>query len=78
MFNIIPKDKQYHFCAGLLIYLWSQFIFTIWIALIPIIAIGVAKELYDYFSKKGTPDVNDLLYTIYGAIPIIIIKLLLQ
>jgi hypothetical protein len=74
---MIPKDKQYHFIAGFLIYLWSQFIFTIWVALIPLVAIATAKELYDYFSKKGTPDVNDLLYTIYGAIPLLIIKLLL-
>jgi hypothetical protein len=75
---MIPKDKQYHFIAGFLIYLWSQFIFTIWVALIPLIAIATAKELYDFFSKKGTPDVNDLLYTIYGAIPLLILKLLLQ
>lgn len=75
---MIPIDKQYHFIAGLLIYLWSQFIFTTWYALIPVVAIGTAKEVYDYVSKKGTPDINDLLYTIYGAIPIIIVKLILN
>jgi hypothetical protein len=74
---MIPKDKQYHFFAGFIIYLFSQFIFTIWIALIPVIAIATAKEVYDYISKKGTPEINDLLYTIYGAIPILIFKLLL-
>lgn len=73
---MIPKDKQYHFFAGLLIYLWSQFIFTIWVALIPVVAIATAKEVYDYISKKGTPEINDLLYTIYGTIPILIIKLI--
>jgi presenilin-like A22 family membrane protease len=74
---MIPKDKQYHFFAGFIIYLFSQFIFTIWFALIPVIAIATAKEVYDYISKKGTPEINDLLYTIYGAIPTIIFKLLL-
>jgi len=74
---MIPKDKQYHFFAGFIIYLFSQFIFTIWIALIPVIVIATAKEVYDYISKKGTPEINDLLYTIYGAIPILIFKLLL-
>lgn len=73
---MIPKDKQYHFIAGLLIYLLSQFFFTIWFALIPVIAIGTAKEVYDYISKKGTPEINDLLFTIYGSIPILIIKLI--
>jgi hypothetical protein len=72
----MPIDKQYHFIAGLLIYLWLQFFFTIWIALIFVIAFATAKEVYDYVSKKGTPDINDLLYTIYGAIPIIIVKLI--
>jgi hypothetical protein len=74
---MIPKDKQYHFFAGFIIYLFSQFIFTIWVALIPVVAIATAKEVYDYISKKGTPEINDLLYTIYGAIPTIIFKLLL-
>lgn len=73
---MIPKDKQYHFIAGFIIYFFSQFIFTTWVALIPVIAIATAKEVYDYISKKGTPEINDLLFTIYGSIPILIIKLI--
>jgi hypothetical protein len=46
--------------------------------MVPVIAIGTAKEVYDYVSHKGTPDINDLLYTIYGALPVLIIKLLLS
>jgi hypothetical protein len=46
--------------------------------MIPVVAIGTAKELYDYTSGKGTPDVNDLLYTIYGALPLLIIKLIVS
>lgn len=45
-------------------------------ALVPVAIIGTLKEVWDYISKKGTPDINDLLYTIYGALPILIIKLL--
>jgi hypothetical protein len=72
----MPIDKQYHFIAGLLIYLIAQsFMTPIW-AMLPVVAIGTGKEVYDYISKKGTPDINDLLYTIYGALPILIIKLL--
>jgi len=44
--------------------------------MVHVIAIGTGKEVYDYLSGKGTPDINDLLYTIYGALPILIIKLL--
>ena len=72
----MPIDKKYHFTAGMLIYIIaSAFMSTIW-ALLPVVIIGTAKEVRDYISKKGTPDINDLLYTIYGSLPILIIKLL--
>jgi len=74
---MIPIDKQYHFIAGLVIYLIAQSFLTIWWALIPVIAIATLKEVYDYISGKGTPDINDLLFTIYGTIPIVVVKLLI-
>jgi hypothetical protein len=74
----MPIDKQYHFIAGMFIYIFaSLFMPTLW-AIVPVVSIATAKEVYDYVSKKGTPDINDLLYTIYGALPILIIKLLLS
>lgn len=73
---MIPIDKQYHFIAGFCIYLIAQLFLSEWLAMIPVIAIATAKEVYDYASKKGTPDIDDLLYTIYGAIPILILTLL--
>jgi hypothetical protein len=73
----MPIDKQYHILTGFCIYLIAQlYMPTLW-AIIPVIAIGTVKEVYDYISKKGTPELNDLLYTIYGAIPLLIIKLFL-
>lgn len=72
----MPIDKQYHFIAGMLIYIIaSAFMSPIW-ALVPVVAIGTAKEVWDYLSEKGTPDINDLLYTIYGALPVLIVKLI--
>lgn len=73
---MLPIDKQYHFIAGFCIYLIAQLFLSEWWAMIPVIAIATSKEVYDYVSKKGTPDIDDLLYTIYGAIPILILKLL--
>ena len=74
----MPIDKQYHFIAGLCIYTIAQiFMPAIW-AMVPVIAIATGKEIYDYVSGKGTPDINDLLYTIYGAMPILILKLILS
>jgi len=74
----IPIDKQYHFIAGLCIYLVSMLFFTLWVAMVPVIIIGTAKEVFDYLSKKGNPEINDLLFTIYGALPVFIIRLILE
>lgn len=61
----------------MLIYIIAQsFMPLVW-ALLPVAIIGTLKEVWDYFSKKGTPDVNDLLFTMYGALPIFALKLLL-
>jgi hypothetical protein len=73
----MPIDKQYHFIAGLCIYTIAQLFMQPIPAMIPVIAIATGKEVYDYLSGKGTPDINDLLYTIYGAMPILILKLIL-
>jgi len=73
----MPIDKQYHFIAGLCIYTIAQLFMPAIPAMIPVIAIATGKEVYDYVSGKGTPDINDLLYTIYGALPIMILKLIL-
>ena len=74
----IPIDKQYHFIAGMLIYLIAcRFMQPVW-ALIPVIAIGTAKEVYDYVSGKGTPDINDLLFTIYGALPAFLTRVIIE
>jgi hypothetical protein len=75
---MIPIDKQYHLIAGFCIYLIAQlFMQPVW-ALIPVIIIATLKEMYDYLSGNGTPDINDLLYTIYGALPLLILKLIVS
>ncbi len=74
----MPIDKQYHFLAGFCIYLIAQLFMQPIPAMLPVIIIAIGKEIYDYVSGKGTPDVNDLLYTIYGAMPLLIIKLIIS
>jgi len=74
----MPIDKQYHFIAGFCIYIIAQLYMESIPAMIPVIAIATTKEVYDYLSGNGTPDINDLLYTIYGALPLLILKLILS
>jgi len=72
----MPIDKQYHFLAGFCIYLIAQLFMPVFAALIPVIVIATGKEVWDYVNMEGTPDINDLLYTIYGAMPVLILKLI--
>jgi hypothetical protein len=73
----MPIDKQYHFLAGFCIYLIAALFMPAIQAMIPVIVIATGKEVWDYVNMEGTPDINDLLYTIYGAMPVLILKLLL-
>ncbi len=73
---LIPVDKANHFIAGTLVYFLSSFFLTPLLSLIPVIIVGASKEIYDYYSKTGTPDIIDFLYTLVGAIPVFIIDLI--
>jgi hypothetical protein len=74
---IIPEiDKANHFIAGTLTYCLASLFFPPVAALIPVIIIGAAKEVYDKYSKKGTPDIIDFLYTVAGALPVLLTNII--
>lgn len=64
------SDKYKHAIFGTLIYLGIWAFFSSLIALIVVLIIGALVEIYDYLSKKGTPEFFDFLATV--AIPIIL------
>jgi hypothetical protein len=72
---IIPIDKANHFIAGTIVYCLAILFLSPIAALVPVIMVGVAKELYDLWSGKGTPDINDFSFTLLGAIPVLITHL---
>ena len=59
----LPKyDKLKHFFIGYIISLALPFIGIY--ALYICIAVAVGKEIYDKISKKGTPEILDIAYTV--------------
>lgn len=72
---LIPVDKANHFIAGTVIYSLAVLIMNPFLAILPVLITAGGKEMYDYLSKKGTPDVMDVLFTILGALPVLITKL---
>ena len=73
---IIPVDKANHFIAGTIIYCIASIFLTPVVALAPVVIIGATKEVYDKYSKKGTPDIIDFLYTIAGALPVLMTQII--
>ena len=68
-------DKLYHFIAGIIIYILSNVVLNNWLSIIPVIIIGAGKEIYDYYSKKGTPDWWDFIWTIIGGLVMLLFSL---
>ena len=71
--SLFPKwinDKGKHAILGTLIYLCAWWWFDGLTALIVVFAVAAITELYDYISKKGTPEAMDGIWTV--AIPIIL------
>lgn len=68
------KDLVLHFVAGAVIALIAQASILVFFGyhsyFIPAIIAavsGVGKEIYDLISKKGTPDLNDAIFTCLGG-----------
>ena len=61
----IEKDKLLHFFVGSCILFLSLLFFNTLISISIVVFIAAIKEIvYDDFLKKGTPEVEDFIYTI--------------
>jgi len=63
--NKIPKDKLLHFFVGSVILFLSLLFFNTLFSVTIVVLIAAIKEIiYDDFYGKGTPEVQDFIYTI--------------
>ena len=62
----MPKDKVYHFCAGLLIAIIGSIVFTPIEGIGLAIIAGILKECYDHYTY-GKFDIYDMLVTWVGG-----------
>ena len=61
----IKKDKLLHFFVGSCILFLSLLFFNTLISISIVVFVAAIKEIvYDDFLKKGTPEVEDFIYTI--------------
>lgn len=74
----LAKDKTLHFNAGLALAIVFGAFFGAIVGLLLAVAAGVGKEVYDYYTGKGTPELADVMYTWLGGVVGFIITLLLM
>lgn len=69
----IPNDKLLHFFWGTVL----SFLFIVTLGIKGVIltfVIAFVKELYDWYTKKGTPEIMDFAATIIPAIMFVIVN----
>lgn len=66
---VIAQDKLMHYFVGSLIMaLCIPFIGVYGLLVVLLAAVG--KEAYDKFTGKGTPELMDIVYTMFGGLVI--------
>jgi hypothetical protein len=68
------NDKETHALYGTIIYLLLSIVNPLF-AIVATFLIAIIIEIYDYFSKKGTPEIKDILYTVVIPLTIFLTKL---
>lgn len=68
---LFPQDKATHFICGFIIFLIANIMFSNLLSLIIVLIFALAKETFDYYTKKYI-DVYDIVYTIVPAILMIL------
>lgn len=72
--SLVAYDKKLHFGAGSLIFILGYILFSMQIGLLLAIATGILKEVHDYFKPdKHTACIWDIVYTVLGALAVLIL-----
>lgn len=64
--RLLPHDKALHLIAGVIVFAAGNG-FHPYLGLALAAGVGLAKELWDWHGKRGTPDGLDLLATAAGG-----------
>ena len=73
--KVFPYDKLLHFMLGTYLTVITTSLMNWWQSLLLTLIVAVCIEIYDKFSKKGTPEIWDIVYTVSGGICVLIINL---
>ena len=74
--KIFPYDKLLHYVLGIYIALLTLPFIAWWLSLILVFFVALIIEVNDKISKKGTPEILDIIYTVMGGGSVIVLDLL--
>lgn len=66
--NKLPHDKALHLIGGVVLFAVGHFFFGSAVGIGLAVVIGLLKEIWDWYSKKGTPDGLDFVATAAGGV----------
>ena len=72
----LPYDKALHMLVGVVVFA-VVYLIVGWYALLGVVVVATAKEVYDYFTPNHTVDWKDAMATIIGGL-LVAIPLLFQ
>ena len=64
--NYINVDGLLHITVSALIILFFGGFLSLYASAIIAVVVGIAKEMYDYFSRKGTAELHDVICDLIG------------
>lgn len=67
-FRGIEIDKYWHFIAGLIIAAFFAMVIELEVCILPVLAVGFIKEMYDSISKVQAVNWWDLAATLLGGL----------
>lgn len=69
LWQLPRQDYLAHFIVGVFIFLLFDKIMEAHLVILVALGVGIAKELvYDLWMGRGTPEVQDVIFTVLGAI----------
>lgn len=74
LIRLFPYDKLLHLFGGAMIFVFFSELLSWWVSLLIVLLIGIAIEIYDKVSKKGTAEIMDIVYTFGGGALVLILK----
>ena len=75
LIKLLPYDKSLHLLGGMIVFLIANSVLVGGWSLLVVLIAAISVEVIDYVSKKGTPEIMDIIYTIAGGLLALILTI---